>query len=143
MERKKKNIKDGEKVESLNEQFFETIAGLMYISESEAPILPFEGSKTDFVSKEVLFQQIGKKSEVKVEEKNFDEFFAPLIKIKKWYGEEERKQTEKFIKLKELLQENLINKTVFRLGKKDIEIYVVGLDKNYILRGIKTHSIET
>lgn len=143
VEHKKKNIKAEEKVESLNEQIVETIAGLMYMSESEAPVLLFKGTKTDFVSIEVVSQQIGKKNEVKVEEKGFDEFFAPLIKIKKWYGEEERKQTEKFIKLKEILQINLIDKKVFRIGKKDIEIYVVGLDKNNILCGIKTRSVET
>lgn len=143
MQQKKKNIKAGEELKSLNEQISETVAELKYRSETDAEILPFTGNKAEIVSSENLLQQIGNKKEIKVEEKDFNEFFAPLVKIKKWYGEEERKQTEKFMRLKEILQINLINKKVFRLGKKDIDIYIVGLDKNNILCGIQTKSVET
>jgi Nuclease A inhibitor-like protein len=130
------------KVKMLDELIAETVAGLKYISETDAEIIPFSHSRADSVNVETLLQQIGK-TDVKIEERSFDDFFAPLIKIQKWFSEDERKQTEKFVRLKELLQENLIEKKVFRVGKIEIDIYVVGLDKENILRGIQTKAVET
>ena len=139
----KKNRKKEQKAQILLKQISEIVEKLTYLSETDAEIIPFSGFQTDTVTKEILLKQIGKEETVKIEETGFTDFFAPLIRKQKWFGEEEQKQTEKFIRLKELLQENLINKKVFRIGKKDIEIYVVGLDKDYILCGIKTRSVET
>jgi hypothetical protein len=138
MVRKKKNTKNP----TLTESIAETVAGLSYSSETDAEIIPFVGQQTDFATAEELLRQIGK-TDIKIEEKSFDEFFAPLVKIQKWFGEEERKMTEKYVRLKELLQENLIEKKVFRIGKIEIDIFVVGLDKENILRGIQTKAVET
>jgi hypothetical protein len=126
----------------LHQQISEAAAELIYMSETDAHIIAFAGHKADMVSAETLLIQIGKK-DCKIEEKDFYEFFAPLIKIQDWFGEAEQKMTEGFIKLKDLLQQNLIQKHVFRIGKKEIDIYVVGLDKNNILRGIQTKAVET
>lgn len=139
MPRRKKITKN----QTLNEQIAEIIAGLIYMSEVDAKIIPFSGRQTDSVTAESLLQQIGRTSDIRIEEKDFNEFFAPLVKIQKWYGEDERKMTENFIRLKELLKENLINKKVFRLGKIEIDIYVVGLDGENFLRGIQTKAVET
>lgn len=141
---KRKNIisKIGD-VSDLEKLIAETVAGLNYMSETDAEIIVFKGQQTDSITKENFSLQINKSNKIVIEEQDFNEFFKPLIKTQKWFGEEEQKQTEKFIILKKLLQENLINKKVFRLGKKDIDIYVVGLDKDNILRGIQTKSVET
>ena len=130
------------KIPELAEQIAETVAGLTYISETDAEIKPFRGSRVDFVTAETLLRQIGK-TDVKIEERSFDEFFAPLVKTQKWFGEEERKMTEKFIRLKGLLKEKLIEKKVFRIGKKEIDIFVVGLDAENVLCGIQTKAVET
>jgi hypothetical protein len=134
--KKKSNVKN------LNEQIAKTVVGLVYLSETDAEIIPFVGHQTDSVTAENLMFQIGR-TEVKIEEKCFQEFFAPLIKIQEWFGADERKMTEKFSQLKELLQTNLIQKRVFKLGKKELDIFVVGLDAENILRGIQTKATET
>ena len=139
MPEKKKKIQ----LQNLSEQIAEIVAGLNYISERDAEIIPFCGQETELLTKEVFLSQINKTEDIKVEEKIFAEFFAPLIKFQDWFGEDERKTTEKFIRLKKLLQRNLIQKKVFRIGKKEIEIYVVGLDKDNVLRGIQTKAVET
>lgn len=150
MSKRKKNKKVEEitegvyvKDQDLNKLISEAVAGLTYMSETDAEILPFAGQKTDSVTKENLLHQIGKSNDLKIEEKDFSEFFEPLLKIQKWFGEDERKMTENFAKLKDLLQHNLIQKKVFRIGKKEIDIYVVGLDAENILRGIQTKAVET
>ena len=121
----------------------EAVEGLTYMSETDAEIIAFSGQITDSLTSETLLQQLGKPDDIKIEEKDFTEFFAPLIKIQDWFGEDERKMTEKFATLKQLLQQNLIGKKVFRLGKIEIDIFVVGLDKDNILRGIQTKAVET
>lgn len=146
MPRRKKLKKNRQKpgtAESLSRQIAKAAAGLTYLSETDADITAFNGEKADAVTKENLLLQIGKANDLKVEEKGFNEFFQPLVEIKDWYGDDERKMTEKFLALKNLLQQNLIEKKVFRLGKKEIEIYVVGLDRESVLRGVQTKAVET
>jgi hypothetical protein len=138
----KKNKEKSEEAETLSQQLAEAVNGLIYMSETDAEITVFEGQRTDSVTRENFLAQIGK-SDLKVEEKDFNDFFRPLTEIQDWYGEDERRMTEKFNELKILLQQNLIDKKVFRLGKKEIDIYVVGLDGQNILRGVQTKAVET
>lgn len=140
--KRKKMEENLPEVNDLNQQITESVAGLTYMSETDAELVAFAGQKADVVSVENLLIQIGRKN-CKVEEKGFNEFFEPLIKIQKWFGKEERKMTEKFSILKDLLKQNLIQKKVFRVGKKEIDIFVVGLDKDNFLRGIQTKAVET
>ncbi len=141
--KKRKKIKEILPIgKDLNQQIIETVAGLTYLSETDAEIVVFAGQTADTVTAENLLIQIGNGGR-KVEEKDFDEFFEPLIKMQDWFSEDERKMTEKFVALKDLLQQNLINKKVFRIGKIEIDIYVVGLDKDNVLRGIQTKAVET
>ena len=143
MPRRKKTKKVEEKNKALNEQLAEIVDGLIYIRETDAAITPFAGKTADAVTKENLASQIGPSGTTNVEEKDFNKFFAPLVKFQDWFGEDERKMTEKFVRLKDLLQQNLRDLKVFRLGKKEIDIFVVGLDQENILRGIQTKAVET
>lgn len=143
MSRRKKNDQAKKPSKPLNEQIVEIVAGLTYLSETDAPINAFAGQSAVCVTAETLLLQIGRSTDVKIVENDFNDFFAPLIKIQKWFGEDERKMTEKFAQLKELLQTNLIGKKVFRIGKIDLDIFVVGLDSENILRGIQTKATET
>ena len=142
MSKRKKNKKVVIEIKDLNQQITETVRGLLYTSETDAELTPFAGLRADAVNAENLLTQIGKTGG-KVEEKGFNEFFEPLIKIQDWFGDDERKMTEKFAELKKLLQQNLVEKKVFRVGKKEIDIYVVGLDSENILRGVQTKAVET
>ena len=138
----KKSKEKSKESQNLSREIAEAVRGLIYLIETDAEITVFEGQRTDSVTGENLLSQTGKK-DVKVEEKDFHEFFRPLTELQDWFGEDERKMTEKFRALKILLQQNLVNKKVFRLGKKEIDIYVVGLDREGILRGIQTKAVET
>lgn len=128
--------------EDLNQQIAEAVEGLIYLSETDSKITVITGQKANTVTVDNLLTQIELDGR-KVEEKGFDEFFAPLIKIQNWFGANERKMTEKFVALKDLLQQNLIQKKVFKIGKIQIDIFVVGLDKDNVLRGIQTKGVET
>ena len=127
----------------LTEQIKNAAAVLWYMSETDAEILPFTGSKADAVTKENLLVQVGKPSDAPVEERDFNEFFARLTEIKDWFGDEEKATAAKFAALKDLLEKNLKDLKVFKIGKIQIDIYAVGLDKDGSLAGIQTKAVET
>ena len=93
------------------------------------------------VSAETLLQQLGRKDSV--EERNFEDFFKRLTGMQEWFGEEEIATANKYSDLKELLLKNLKDIKVFKIGKIEVDIYIVGLDAENILNGVWTKAVET
>jgi ABC-type Fe3+-hydroxamate transport system substrate-binding protein len=142
--RKKINVIE-EKIAETNiaELIKKAAEGLSYISETDAEILPFTGSKAESVTKEELLKQTRNKSDVPFEERSFDDIFQRLTTISDWFGEEEKRKAEKFAELRDLLSKNLKDLKVFAVGKIQVDIYFVGLDAQENLTGIQTKAIET
>lgn len=128
---------------SFVEKVQELSAGLYYISETDAEILPFEGTKAEAVTKENILIQTKSAPDAPVEERIFAEIFARLTAIKDWFGEEEKATAEKFSALQKFLEENLKDLKVFKIGKIQIDIYFVGLGAEGNLTGIQTKAVET
>ncbi|HEX8370238.1 MAG TPA: nuclease A inhibitor family protein [Pyrinomonadaceae bacterium] len=140
---KKKKSTESSPADQLAKQIQKLSEGLYYISETDAEIFPFAGAKADAVTKENLLSQTGNKPEATVEERDFTDFFTRLTKIQDWFGEEEKRTAAKFVRLKELLERNLKDLKVYKVGRIEIDIYVVGLDSESRLTGIKTKAVET
>lgn len=117
--------------------------GLYYISETDAEILPFSGKKAAEVSAAEILKQTENSPDSNVEERDFAEFFGRLTKIQDWFGEEETANARKFAELKDLLERNLRDIKVFKIGSIELNVYAVGLDGENILKGIKTKAVET
>jgi len=117
--------------------------GLSYMSETDAEISPFAGGKAEVVTKEEVLTQTKNAIDSPVEERGFAEFFARLTEIQDWFGEEEKETAQKFLNLKELLEKNLKDLKVFKIGKVQLDVYVVGLDAEGKLTGFKTKAVET
>lgn len=132
------SAKDG-----LIEQIKKACEGLFYISETDAEIMPFIGSNAQMISKEEILQQTNNPSDVTIEERNFSEIFQRLTKIQDWYGEEEISVANRFAELKSLLENNLKDLKVFKIGNIELDIYFVGLNVDSVLMGIKTKAVET
>lgn len=125
------------------EKLKEAAKGLIYLSETDSEVLPFIGEKSETVDVKSLLKQIDIASDANISEVDFEEFFENLTKFEDWFDKEETETAEKFLKLKNLLEANLSDLRVFKFGNIEIEIYVVGLDKNNKLLGIKTKAVET
>jgi hypothetical protein len=134
---------DQQKANSLISAIENAVKDLFYPSETDAEIEPFVGSQTDFVNKENLLFQTKNNSNIKVEEKEFTEFFKQLTKVEDWFGEVEKENAAKFSFLRDLLKNNLNQIKFFKLGKINIDIYVVGLDAEGVLTGVQTKAVET
>jgi len=131
------------RTDNLAEQIKIAVKGLYYISETDAEILPFVGKQAKAVSKQVILSQTKKAADSTVEERDFAGFFARLTEIQDWFGDEEKATAQKFVQLKELLEKNLRDLKVFKIGKIQLNVYVVGLDAEDNLLGIETKAVET
>jgi Nuclease A inhibitor-like protein len=140
---KEKKINTEADEDSLSKQIKKIAKGLYYISETDAEFSPFVGEEARDVTKDILLKQTGNRPDAPVEERDFDDFFKRLTNIQDWFGDEEKATAAKFGKLKELLERNLKDLKVFKVGRIQIDIYVVGLDKKGNLAGIKTKAVET
>ncbi len=129
--------------DSLAKQIKDACEGLSYISETDAAIFPFRGNAAAAVNREEVLKQTGGKSDAPVEERDFADFFAQLTEIKDWYGDEEKDTAQKFNYLKEALENNLRDLKVYKIGKVELNVYVLGLDEENNLLGIKTKAVET
>ena len=50
---------------------------------------------------------------------------------------------KKFLELQKLLEENLRDLKVYKIGRICLAIYVVGIDRDGTLSGVKTEAVET
>lgn len=150
-ENKSEELKEDAQVENsanattanLVELIEKAAANLFYISETDAEISAFVGKQAKSVNRDTLMIQIESKADSPVEERNFTEFFARLTEIQDWFGAEETETASKFAGLKEVLENNLRDLKVFKVGKIHLDVYVVGLDAENVLLGVKTQAIET
>lgn len=117
--------------------------GLIYISETDAPVLPFAGSAATEVTGEIILQQTGAKADEQIEEVSIAEFFGRLTPVKDWFGEAEKARAKKFLDLQKLIEENLRSAKVFRIGAIRVRIFAVGIDAEGRLMGVSTEAVET
>lgn len=118
---------------------------LYYISETDSSVQFFKGEKAEAVNSDSVLARIkhDKDSETAIKEVNFKDFFARLTKIEDWFGEEEKEWADKFERIQKLLEKHLVDLKVFKIGQIELDVYVVGLDAEGILSGIRTKAVET
>ena len=144
--RKKKMKIAAEKITDENQladELKKVTEGLYYMSESDAEIYPFAGKKVETITKSELLDENKSPIETPVEERDFAEFFDYLTKFQDWFGEEEKNTARKYRELKELLENNLKCLRVYKIGKIELDIYIVGLDYENKIVGVRTKAIET
>ena len=116
---------------------------LIYISETDAPINAVKFRKVSSVSKSEVLSATGNGQTAPVEIVDAEKFFERLTTMRDWFGPRETEMARGFAELKKRIDEELTNVKVFKIGKIEMDIYVVGLDRDGNLAGIKTRAIET
>ncbi|MEP7075729.1 MAG: nuclease A inhibitor family protein [Acidobacteriota bacterium] len=116
---------------------------LSYLSETDAAMEVFIGQKAGGVSREEILSQTGHGDSDPIEEISIEVFFEKLTTVREWYNTQQVANAGRYGELKKYLQESLTDTHVFRIGRVQIEIFVVGLDSSQNLVGIKTKAVET
>lgn len=118
-------------------------SGLIYVSETDAPVVAYQGETADRVSDETLYLALGRKPGDQVERVSFDAFFSKLTTMKEWFGEVETERAKKYLELRKLLEANLYDPFVVRVGAIALNIFVLGIDREGTYMGVATKAVET
>ena len=114
--------------------------GLTYVSESDYPLKPLflegDGRKTLKTS-----DLPGAKKPVRQED--FDSFFAAATAEEDWHGPEEKQSVRRYRELVKYLKESLSDVKVYKAGKVEKDVFVVGRTKDGDFAGVTTKVVET
>jgi hypothetical protein len=108
--------------------------GLQYISETEDKLTPFLWENGEPLSKKHLLELAGAESGTAVEEESLEDFLHAVPPEDK----------PRFDKLAAVLQENLSDVTIYKIGDEaEKEAYVIGKTADGHWAGVKTTVVET
>ncbi len=132
-------------IKSLVEILTEQVEGLFYPSESDEKIKIIDWQADNIAPFDlILFRKyIGVNASEKVEVIPWELFFQPVLEEAEWWTDYEKERAAQFSILKETVVSNLSDLTFFRVGKVEIEIYLLGRDKEGKWKGLKSLIIET
>jgi hypothetical protein len=119
--------------------------GLLFPSESDAPLTPYcfprpagtEPTPATLLAAEHL------PSDTPVETITVADLFDPFGQPDESASEEDRAEAARYRELVEMLSRELTDLRVYRVGKTDIDVYVLGRDPSGKWLGLKTHVVET
>jgi Nuclease A inhibitor-like protein len=130
---------------SLKDQINSLSADLLYPSESDEKIEYFEMefTTTEKISISNFRMFNGIRPEITIEEIDAERFFAPLIKMEDWFGEDEKKWAEDSLKLKLVLMDKTKDIQVLKVGQIEVDVYLFGKAEECEWVGLKTKIVET
>lgn len=126
-------------------QLKQATEGLMYISENQYPLKLFHleaKGKKSITSKDIL-KATKHSPSTPVESFDFDNFFLNHTQEKDWHSPEEKKSVKQYQQLVSLLKKNLSDLQVFKVGKIEMDVYVIGKSESGEFLGLSTKVIET
>ena len=126
----------------LLDELREATRGLTFMSESDYPFEVFDWGASA-PTPESLRGLAGAGADAEVETRTAEEFFRVAASQPDWKGEGELAAARRFQALLRLLQENLADLTVFRVGTINIPVYVAGRAPSGSWLGVSTRVVET
>ncbi|PAX51346.1 nuclease A inhibitor family protein [Brunnivagina elsteri] len=130
----------------LLEKLKQASSNLLFPSESEYPfdvfLWKFIADKPE-INRELILKQLEKPSDTQIEIVEIDPFFEIATTEQDWHGEEEKETVKKYQSLVKVIKENLTEIKVARIGKIEIDIYILGKTASNDIAGLSTKVIET
>ncbi len=122
----------------------EAASGIFMLSESE---FPFEGVHWKAPQGAVTPQQIleftGHPQDAPVETVDLDYLFRNLAVEQEWHDDQQKEDVKKYKKLVDTLKSYLTDIEVYRVGRKSIDVYIVGKTQFGDYQGLSTKVVET
>jgi hypothetical protein len=124
-------------------QLQEASNGLLFLSETDAPFEVISCQTQGELTPAKLLQLMNHPPDAPVEVVSVDEFFAIATQEEDWHDEEERETVKLFQNLVSVLNQNLLQWQVFRVGNTNIDAYIVGVTPSGDWTGLSTKLVET
>ena len=137
---------NGQNGQALRAELERASADLLYSSESDRPFeffsLAYPGRRSSPPAEDFA-RLVGAAENERVEERSLTDFFARHSATSDPYDSEAQKLRPRYEALMRVLTTRLRDVKVYRLGKIEVECYVLGLDGHDNLAGLKTVAVET
>jgi hypothetical protein len=129
--------------EEIIEELKRMTDGLLFMSESDYPFeIVYREGRTE-MSPEYLRELSGQPADSPVEAQSVDDLFRAAVSEPDWKGPAELAVAKRYQALLRLLKENLGELKVYRVGKINIPVYIIGRSKTGNWLGISTRVVET
>lgn len=131
---------------SLSELIKTVLEDLFYPSESDEKVefVDFGCDITLPIDEKSFKSVINAKSKDKFEVCELQEFYSSVVNPQDWWTEYENDRMRKFLILKDILENKLTDLVYIRVGRVEINAYILGKDKfDGTVKGIKTLIVET
>jgi hypothetical protein len=129
--------------EELSGELRKATDGLLFMSESDYPFEIIKWDGAEVITHEYLRRIERSGPETPVEEISIDDFFQSAAGEQEWKGAAELSAAKRYQALVRLLTENLTEVRVYRVGKINIGVYVVGRSGEGNWLGVSTRVVET
>jgi hypothetical protein len=130
---------------ALRERLERESAGLTYTSESDRPfelfVLPGAGDRPPGV--DAFAHLVGAPADAPRKERDLDDFFARHAETSDPHDAETQRIRPRYEALRETLRTALRWTTVYRIGRVEVQCWIVGGDGRGNLAGLRTVAVET
>lgn len=121
----------------------DAISNLWWTSETDHPWSIWNPQVSAPLTPEQLLNLTEHPPETPITTASVTDFLEPATQHQDWYGDEEVAIKQQYQRLLEILQTELTDLQVFKVGGIEQDIYVVGHTSNQELLGITTKAVET
>ncbi|MEO7329628.1 MAG: nuclease A inhibitor family protein [Minicystis sp.] len=120
-------------------------SGLLFPSESDAPFTPYrwEGAAGAPLGPETLLASLGLPATTPVETTTLEDTLGPFTELSEHPSPEDETDAQHFRSIITALEQALADVRVYRVGKVDIDVYLLGRHPSGEWLGLKTHAVET
>lgn len=118
-------------------------AGLLYLSESDYPFEAVHIQADASSLGDHLLAHSGKPKGTQVETLSLEYFFRNMVKVYPGATPEQQHTAQRFQYLQQVLQEELTDINVYRIGNIQIDAFIIGKLKDGNYGGLRTKLVET
>jgi hypothetical protein len=128
----------------ITQRLTQASAGLLMPSESDYPftVVSLEGISQESLTPQTVLKLMGHSPDTPIEVTEVDYFFRNVTVEQEWHDRQQRQDVKKFQKLVDILKSELKGVKVYRVGRINIDVYILGIYNNNVV-GIKTQLVET
>jgi len=119
--------------------------GLLFISESDAPLTPVDAPGMPFTSLDdaAVRRLAGRPTTDPVETRGVDEFFHNAMTDQPWHTPQEKETVKRYQALVALIHTTLPDAKVYRVGRISIDVLILGTGPGGGALGLATKVVET
>ncbi|GAB1540859.1 nuclease A inhibitor family protein [Scytonema sp. NUACC21] len=119
-------------------------SGLFMPSESEFPFSPVRWAAVfGNITPQHILEFTGHPQNASVEVVELDHLFRNLAFEQEWHDDQQKENVKKYKKLLDSIKSDLSDVKVYRVGRRSIDVYIVGKTPSGDLAGLTTKVVET